>query len=210
MQKRATPMDNFGIEMEIAIELARSTGHADDELRKFRGIETLFFLSQQPDLREQMAYNGAMNVLLDAVADKDMWGKHGQLLAIGALGMIAYVADPHQKARKILFVNAGGIDVLVSVAQHRDMHGTIFQHKSLEALWAVCCAKQVCAPVHSCHGKYAITWCGCNHVSVHLFTPSCRATFDTFPVDHNVCTDRLSGTGAPDFYERRTARHFRP
>ena len=126
--------------MVHAIHLASA---GNDESRRMIGIETLFYLAQQPDLRDRMADNGALNVLLDVVADPDMLGTHGQLLAIGAIGMIAYVTDVNRRVRKIFLEHAGGIDALVAVASHRNMQGTFFQHKTLEALWSICCAKQV-------------------------------------------------------------------
>ena len=126
-----------------AVQMASRTGIGEEGMR-FYGIERLFELSQIPNLRDKLIQTpGALDALLSAIGDKELWGRHGQLLAIGAIGMISFVTDTVQRARKLYVVNAGGIEVLVSVATDRNFEGTVFQQQSLEAMWAIFCAKQV-------------------------------------------------------------------
>ena len=113
------------------------------EARRVQAIKYLYMISREPGSRDELVRAGALAPLIVAAGDKELWGREGQLLAIGALGLIAYVTDPVQRSRKMRVVNEGGIDILISVATDTNMQGTIFQQQALETIWSICCSKQV-------------------------------------------------------------------
>jgi hypothetical protein len=125
-----------------AVAVATNTAPGD-ETRRIQAIKYLYMIAREPASRDELVRAGALAPLLAAAGDKDLWGREGQLLAIGALGLIAYVTDPVQRARKMRVVNEGGIDILISVATDTNMQGTIFQQQALETIWSICCSKQV-------------------------------------------------------------------
>ena len=165
---------------------------------RFYGIERLFELSQIPNLRDKLIQTpGALDALLSAIGDKELWGRHGQLLAIGAIGMISFVTDPVQRARKLYVVNAGGIEVLVSVATDRNFEGTVFQQQSLEAMWAIFCAKQVFYRIISILRLKTSRLCPCRQSS-------------NIPSTSIPMADGRRGPGPPQFHGRRICRDPRP
>jgi hypothetical protein len=133
-----TPTHNLAAAVAAAMITAPG-----DEARRVQAIKYLYMLSRDPASRDELVRAGALAPLLAAAGDRDLWGREGQLLAIGALGLIAYVTDPVQRARKLRVVNEGGIDILIAVATDTNVQGTIFQQQALETLWSICCSKQV-------------------------------------------------------------------